>query len=262
MPRFRRYVRRSRRRGRGRGRRSFKRFARRIATAGTEPKRFVLDISTAQAVQGDGTSPTLNIRNIPSNLIQGDSEENFHGNAVWLKGIGIRFSAAANDPTEGFATYLVRYTLLFSRTNATAMTQTGANYISTTTDSVAPTQAQPFSNPRLFDVDTTPARFTSAGYYTRWDRTNVKILGTKLITVNPGGAGIGMRVHKMYFRINRPFQYVNPDSSPLTVAPNHGKFGSYYLVRQVFTPNGVATPGDNTDYGQFTDATVLYFKDP
>lgn len=260
MPRFRRFARRSRRRGRGR--RSFRRFANRIARAGTEPKKLELAEVNVGAIQGDGTTPVVNIRNLPSNLIQGDTESNFHGNSIWLKGVGIRASFSANDPTNNFSTYYVRYTLLFSRTNATGMLAGGADYDSTTTDNVGPVQASPFSNPRLFDINATPGRFTGTGYATLLDRTNIKVLSTKLIVVNNGGAGEGMKVRKMYFRINKPFQYQNPDNSALTVAPNHGRYGSYYLIRQVFTPAGVAGPGSALEYGSIDEVVSIYFRDP
>jgi len=260
MPSFRRSRRRFRRRSGGR--RSLRRFARRIARAGTEPKRFENGQFLTDIAQGDGTSPQVFIRNIPSNLEQGDADDNFHGNSVYLKGLGIRIAASTFDALANFSTVKIRYSLIFSRTNATNMLNDGAIYNSTTTDNTNPAQATPFANPRLFDINATPGRFVGTGLETFYDRTNLKVIASKMFTVNVGGAGAGLTSKKLYFKINKTHQFQNPDASALTAAPNHGRFGSYYLITQVFTPPGVATPGDDTVLGTLSDTWHLYFRDP
>lgn len=240
-----------------------RRFAKRIARAGTEPKHWENQQFTVDMVQGDGTTPIVHIRNLPSNLVQGDEEDQFHGNQVFLKGVGLRVAiSAANGDLAPFSDAYVRYTLLFSRTNASNMTGAGTQYLSTTTSTTNPTQVPPLANPRLWDSTTAPFMFTGVGYETFFDRTNVKVLATKLIKVNSGGAGNGMTLKKLYFRINKPFQFQNPDASPLTTAPNHGKYGSYYLITQVYVPLGVEDPGENTPIGFLSDNLHLYFRDP
>lgn len=240
-----------------------RRFAKRIARAGTEPKHWENQAFTVDLNQGDGTQPIVYIRNLPSNLVQGDEDDQFHGNQIFLKGLGIRMAAAAASAALApFANAYVRYTLLFSRTNASNMTGAGGEYNSTTTTNTNPTQVAPLANPRLFDSTTAPLMFTGVGYETFFDRTNIKVLKSKLIQINPGGAGNGMTLKKMYFKINKPFQYQNPDNSPLTTAPNHGKYGSYYLITQVFVPEGVQDPGQNVSLGTLSDNIHLYFRDP
>lgn len=259
MPRRSRRSRFSRRR-RGRG---MRRFARAIARAGSEPKHFESAAFIQTLNQGDTVAPLVHIRNVTSNLVQGDTEANFTGNQVFLKGLSVRVGASTFDDTlSNFSTVMVRYTLLFSRTNATGMTGAGATYGGTTTDNTNPAQATPFANPRLFDINATPGRFTSSGYETFWDTTNIKVKASKLIKINIGGAGNGLQLKKIYFRINKTFQFNNPDNSPLTATPNHGRFGSWYLVVQVFTPPGIADPTDGTSFGTITDNMRLYFRDP
>lgn len=259
MPRRRSFRRRPRR---GRGNRRLRRFAARIARAGTEPKYWETNAFLEPLTQGDGTTPIVHIRNLPSNLIQGDGEDQFHGNQIFLKGVGIRVQAATFTDLQNFSTVYVRYTLIFSRQNATNMLGSGASYSSTTTDNTNPAQATPFANPRLFDVNATPGRFTGTGYETFWDRTNVKVKASRLIKINNGGAGSGIQLTKIYFRINKYHQYNNPDNSALTTAPNHGRFGSWYLITQIFTPDAVANPGAGANLGDISDNVRLYFRDP
>ena len=115
MPRFRRRRGRFRRRG---GRRSFRRFARAITRAGSEPKKIELaSVLGSNLTQGDGTSRVLVILNLPSNLEQGDGESNFSGNSVWLKGVGVKFNASVAD-TPGFNKFYIRWTLFLLSDNS------------------------------------------------------------------------------------------------------------------------------------------------
>lgn len=241
--------------------RSFKRFAKAIARAGTEPKYDIIAQQLGDSLaQGDGTSRTLGIMNLTSNLIQGDENDQFQGNSVWLKGVGIKFNISPNaDP--GFGGLSVRWTLFFSRTNATNMLGSGAVYASTTTSSANPTQASPFANPRIFETVATPSMFVGDSYATHFDRTNIKVIKTKMFKINNGGSGINANCKKFFFPIHRIFHYQNPDNTTLTSAPNHGRFGSYYLIYEVFQEAGTANIS-NAVLGTMDWEVRLYFRDP
>lgn len=255
MPRFRRRSRRG-------GRRSFKRFARAITRAGSEPKKIELvsEVGTNLA-QGDGVSRVLGILNLPSNLVQGDTESDFSGNSVWLKGVGVKFNASI-PANPGFQKFFLRWTLFFSRSNAAGMTGTGALYANDTESDAGPIQVSPFVNPRIFDTtDADPAPYVGLSYATQFDRTNIKVLKSKVFPINAGGASNGMNLKKFFFPIKRVHQYQNPDNSAMTTTPNHGRFGSYYLIYQVFGPTGAANIA-NTVLGTMDWHVELYFRDP
>lgn len=226
-----------------------------------ESKNIIIDDGLGNnLVPGDGTSRTLVIQNLPSNLVQGTGESNFLGNSVVLKGVAVRFLASV-DATPGFNSFYLRYFLFRSRANASNMLGSGAVYTSATTDSTAPTNASPLANPRIFNENTTPGRFVGISYGTPFDRTNMKLLRSKLFKINAGGAGTGPTAHKFYWRIGKTHQFQNPEDAPLTVAPNHGKYGSYYLAYQVYSLAGT----DNisaTSVGLLDSRVTLHFIDP
>lgn len=257
MPRFRRSKRRFSRRRRG----GLKRFAKRIARIGSEPKKIEIVSNLANVLrQGDGTSREVVIMNLPSNLIQGTGEANFIGNHVWLKGVGIKFNATISVE---FSMFYIRWILFTSRANAIGMTGAGAVYNSTTDDDTQPAQTAntQFRNPRIFDsAAANPAPFVGISYATQLDRTNIHVIRTKTIQVNQGGSGSANRLVKFFMPIKRGFQFQNPDDSALTAAPNHGKYGSIYLAYQVFADAGAANIAV-TQLGIMDLNIDLYFRD-
>jgi len=239
------------------------RFAKRVATAGAEPKRFEVTTQLgANVTQGDGTSRVVQIMNLPSNLVQGTTEGTFTGNTVWLKGVSVRFNLSIPS-TPGFTALAIRWFLIKSRANAINMLGSGATYGNTTTDQTNPTQGPnaQFTNPRIFDVAGSVASFVGESYATQFDRTNTRVIKTKTYRINAGGAGQAPSLHKFFFRIGRTHQYSNPDALPLTVAPNHGKYGSYYLCYQIFGQTGTANIS-STVVGTMDYKVELYFRDP
>jgi len=255
MPRFRKSRRRFGRRRRGPAKR-----ARRIVRMGQQMRKLeIVEISGAQLVNGDGTSRVLSIHNIPSNLVQGDAENQFTGNTVWLKSVFVNTSISVT--TSSFHAFYVVFTLLFSKSNATGMTGTGATFLSTTTDSTNPAQATEFRNPRIFAYNTVPSPFVGATMTSAFDNTKCRVISRKKIKVNPGGCSDGLTHKSFSMRIGRYFTFQNPDDSPLTTAPNHGKNGSYYLIIQTFGPNAGVTGNESPDVVGLMDKTIrLYFK--
>jgi len=238
-----------------------KRFARRVRSVilkSAEPKR--MNIVTSDGItlaDGDGTSRVILVQNIPSNLIQGIERDQFIGDQVYLKGVAIH-GQIANDTTNwAYGSFTVRWTLLFHRINAAGMTGSGVLYGNTTTDAAVPTQVPPFSNPAFFDA-TSAIRFTGDGYVENFDTTNTKVIGVKTVVVNPGGSASAVKHFKHFFPIRSKFQYIDPLETGLTSAPNHGKYGSYYLIRQVISKvNSVSS----TVVGSMDIRIQLYFKD-
>lgn len=260
MPRFRRSRRKSGRRRRGG--RGFARLAHRIVQAGSQPKKLVLyDNVGDNLVSGDATSRSLVIMNPPSNLIQGDTKNNFQGDTVFLKALSIRFAASVTS-SPGFVSFYIRWTMFRSRSNAQNMLGSGNVYASGTTDTAVPVQVSPLANPRIFDDSTTvPSKFVGRSFATPFDTTNVRIMKTKTFKINAGGAGQGPTVKKFMFRINKTHRYLDPFEAPLTTAPNHGKYGSVYLMYQVFALTG---PGNiaSTVVGTMDSRVTLHFRDP
>lgn len=255
MPRFRRSRRRFGRRRRGPAKR-----ARRIVRMGQQMRRNeIVEVTGVALRNGDGTTRELAIHNIPSNLIQGDSEDQFSGNTVWLKGVSVNMAVSVD--TASFHSFYVVFTLFFSRANAVGMTGGGATFNSTTTDTVQPAQPTEFRNPRLWAYTTLPLAFVGGTMASAVDTTKVKVIARKKIKINPGGCSDGLTHKSFFMRINRYFTFQNPDDTPLTVAPNHGKYGSYYLTIQTFGPLATAAGNSSTTVVGNMDKTIrLYFK--
>lgn len=179
---------------------------------------------------------------------------------MYLKGLGI--AGSISIPNASFHSFYVRFTLFHSRQNATGMTGLGAQYNSTTTDSVQPAQAGQFRNPRIFAFTTGAEAWVGGTMASLFDTTSISHIKSKIVKVNPGGASECLTRFKFYFKINRKFEFYNPDDSPLTVIPNHGKYGSWYLISQVFGPlNGTAGNQSNTVVGTIDKRIVLYWRD-
>lgn len=249
MPRS--FVRRKRLRTR-RGRRFIarkKRFARRVKSVilrTTEPKKLVISSGDGVSlIEGDGTTRIVQVQNIPSNMAQGVEKDMFIGDQVYIKGIGLTGQASIDIGNGGFQGFYIRWLLLWSRSNASGMTGSGAQYNSTTTAAVQPAQTTPLANPVFFEA-TGNLQFTGDGFQTHVDTTNCKVIGVYTVYVNPGGNGKGIQKLKHMFKVNSRYQFLDPTETSLATPPNYGKYGSYYLVRQVIASansNSVAVQG-------------------
>lgn len=263
MRRFRRRRFRRRRRNVGGFARVSKRFVRRIRRAelrNAETKKLDIFTGTASFTNGDGIQSVVVIQNIPSNLTQGVQSDQFIGNKVFLRGVRImgQFSCTGAGTANSDVGYLVRYTLVWSRFNAANMTGAGGVYNSTTTALVQPAQVAPLSNPPLFET-TGNVSWTGLFNVYPFDRTNVKVIKSVTIRVNFGGSDTAIKKINLWFPINKNFQFGDPLEGDLSTAPNHGKYGSFYLVRQ--TKGLLSTDLSTTEYGTGEYRTVLYFKD-
>lgn len=238
-----------------------KRFARRVRSVilrTTEPKRS--NIVTSDGItlaEGDGVSRVVLVQNIPSNLIQGIERDQFIGDQVYLKGLGIHGQINNSTANYQYGGFYVRWTLVFSRANTTGLAGGGAIFGNTTTAAANPTQVPPFYNPSFFDA-TSSIQFTGDGFVENFDTTNCKVIGVYQVYVNPGGNSIACKKIKHFFKIKSKFQFIDPNETGLTTIPNHGKYGTYYLVRQVIAnANSVSA----TVLGTMDIRMQLYFKD-
>ncbi|UDN67451.1 capsid protein [robinz virus RP_258] len=249
MPRFRRRTRRSRRRG------GFTRRVKRIILRSHEPKKYQTAISDTLR-EGNATSREISIINLPSLLTQGVQDDQFIGNAVWLKGIKMIGTVNLVPANAAYAHIDLRYTLYRSRINA-ALGASGSLYSSTTTTSTNPAQTSPAANVPVF-ANTSAQQFYGDGYTQEFDTTTGKVISSKTLRINPGGASASVARIKMWFPIGKKHQYIDPVETDLSSAPNHGKWGSYYIVGQcIATAAGIAS----TTLVNATILHTLYFKD-
>jgi len=244
-------------------RRSLKRrFAKRVRAVilrTNEPKtKKVFSTDGTALADGDGTSRTVLVLAPLQNLIQGTHDDNFIGDSIWCKGFAIRGQISSANT---FQQFYVRWTLVWSRLQNN-FSGTGASYLSTTTSSANPTAAVPLANPPLFDTaGANPLPFTGDGFVIPFDtRNNLKVLASKTILVNSSGNNIGIKKFKIFFRINSKFQYIDSgEDLGLGSAPNYGKYGNYYIVRQVVS---LANNVSSTTVGTMDYQLDVYFKDP
>lgn len=238
-----------------------KRFARRVKSVilrTTEPKKIDITVSDGiSLVEGDGTTRVITVQNLPSNLTQGVQKDQFIGDSIYLKGVAIRGQASIDIGNGGFQGFYIRWALIWSRANASSMTGGGAIYNSTTTAAVQPAQTIPQYNPTFFEA-TGVTGFTGDGFMEQFDTTNCKVIGIYTKYVNPGGNGKGIQKIKHFFPIRTRYQFQDPNEGDLSTAPNYGKYGSYYLIRQV-----IASANSNATavQGALDLKVTLHFKD-
>lgn len=246
---------------------SFKRRVKRIIRRTAEPKKVYVTLGTSQVFrEGDGTARCCYILNPPSLLAQGSQANQFLGRDVFVKGISFRGQVCLSGETTNYAGCLVRITLFHSRENSgSAMVgPTFVEYNSTTTFNTNPTETSPNSNPKPFAI-TGGTGFTGLGFVIPFDRSNIKVLASRVIVVNPGAdnqAGSGLisipTPFKFFFRINRNMHVIDPDNS---VASGQLGFknGSYYLfVQAISNTNDTSTnPAVECDF-----QIATHYSDP
>lgn len=248
-------------------RRSFTKRVRRVIRRTAEPKKVYVTLGTSQTFnEGDGTSRVCYILNPCSLLAQGNQANQFIGRDVFVKGISFRGQMCLSGETTAYAGCLVRITVFHSRENSgSAMVgPTFVQYNSTTTFNTNPTQTSPNSNPKPFAI-TGGTGFTGLGWVIPFDRSNVKVIASRTIVVNPGAdnqAGSGITSiptpFKFFFRINRNMHMIDPDNS-VTSGQLGFKNGAYYVIVQAIsnTNDTTATPAVECDYQM-----ALHYSDP
>lgn len=226
-----------------------------IANADTK-KITVSSLLAANVLSGDATTRVATLFTPFTNLVQGTGVINFSGRSI--NPIGLQIRGAASTAAGG--DYILRWTLFWSRSQAAY--PGGTVYGSTTRSNAGPAQVPPFANPRIFDsvLIAASSPFVGDSFATQFDNTNVKILQTKTIRINPGGANTVVRPFKFFLRFkHNKLTFNDPAEQSLTVAPNFPMTGNYYLMRQAF-PIGVANIS-STPLGVLDENIALYWKD-
>lgn len=226
-----------------------------IANADTK-KITVSSLLAANVLSGDATTRVATLFTPFTSLVQGTGVINFSGRSINPSGIQIRGAAS----TAAGGDYILRWTLFWSRSQAAY--PGGTVYGSTTRSNAGPAQVPPFANPRIWDsvLIAASSPFVGDSFATQFDPTNVTVLKTKVIRVNPGGANTVVKPFKFFMRFkpNR-LTFNDPAEQSLTVAPNFPKTGNYYLMRQAF-PIGVANISSAV-LGVLDESITLYWKD-
>jgi len=212
--------------------------------------------------QGDGTGRQLIIWSPLTNLTQGDGVGDFNGRSIHPRGIQLKGSFGV--PTGGAQEYTdvyARWTLFWSRSQADYGVG-GTVLTSSTTAAAAPVQVPPFANPRIFDAITfVYSPYVGDTFGSQFDTTNIKVLATKTIHINPGATLNGVKLFKIFMRFpKRRLTWNDPGEQGLTTAPNFPLNGNYYLILQVFGPPGTGNVSATTIAIMDLEAHV-YWKD-
>lgn len=226
-----------------------------VANADTK-KITVSSLLAANVLSGDATTRVLTIFSPFTSLVQGTGVINFSGRSI--NPIGIQVRGAASTAAGG--DYILRWTLFWSRSQAAY--PGGVVYGSTTRANAGPAQVPPFANPRIFDsvLIAASSPYVGDSFATQFDNTNIKVLKTKTIRINPGGANTVVRPFKFFLRFDRRrLTFNDPAEQSLTVAPNFPMSGNYYLIRQAF-PIGTANIA-SAALGVLDENIELYWKD-
>jgi len=217
-------------------------------------------VSTGDGIvlqEGNGTSRNVYILSPLTSIIQGTRDDNFIGDSIWVKGVALRGQISSVNP---YTQFHVRFTLIWSRLQ-NDYSSSFVRYDNTTTSSANPTALAPLSNIPLFDSTGLP--FVGDGYVIPFDtHNNIKVLGSKTIHVDAHGGptSVAFKKFKIWFPIKKRFQYIDVgEDSSLGSAPNYGKYGNYYIIRQTIA---LANSVSSTQVGTMDQQVDVYFKDP
>lgn len=267
MPRARRskYGRRGRKRRFRRRRRvrySLAKRVKRIIFKHNEPKRTVVnELGDSNLVPGDLSTRIVTVYGITQFLTQGVQDDQFIGNQVRLRGLAVRGQIECQQAT-GFQNFYVVLTLIKTRQTSVVTQNTGNTYGNTTTASANPAQTAPHSNLHLFQ-DSAALQFVGSGFQTPFDTSNLKILGQKVLNINSGGGENSIQGFKFYWNLrNMLFTFQDPVHGDLSAGPNHGKYGSIFLIRQVIAGANLDDAAQNTSLGEMDAEMRLFFRDP
>jgi len=251
------------RRRRSKYRRRKSRFVRAVAraeVANSSKKKFTYAAQVGEnLVQGDGTSRTLVIQTPVSNLVQGTGKVNFIEDTISNVYVRVRAIITTDTTNYQYGQLFIRWVVFWSPQRASYLT-TGQVFGNTTRSNAGPTQTSPLANPNIFDITTNSNPFVGSSFATPFDTTNIRIIATKVISVNPGGAANGVRIVKFKLPIAKKVRYQDTQESPLTSTPNFPRNGNYYLMYQTFGPAGTANVA-NTILGQMDTYYTLYFSE-
>ena len=261
MPRRRSFGKRRFRRSKYRKRPSrFARAVRRAEVTNSSKKKFSYAAQVGEnLVQGDGTSRTLVIQTPVSNIVQGTGKVNFIEDTISNVYVRVRAIISLDTTNAEFDSLWVRWTVFWSPERASYLS-TGQVFGNTTRSNAGPTQTSPLANPRIFDITTNSNPFVGSSFATPFDTTNIKIIATKLVHVNPGGAAHGPRVLKFKLPIAKKIRFQDTQESALTSTPNFPRNGNYYIMYQTFGPCGTANVASTT-LAQMDSYYTLYFSD-
>nr|QJB18695.1 MAG: capsid protein [Genomoviridae sp.] len=237
--------------------RRFAKRVRQVILRNNEPKqKRIITGDGTTLFEGDGTFRTIQVFAPLQNLVQGTKKDQFVGDEIWVKGFGIHGQISNAITSDSFR---VRWTLVWHRLQNN-FTGVGVQYNSTTTDTTNPTATAPLSNPAFFDVNSA-LKFTGDGYVERFDSDNqLKVLASKDIVVNPGGNTTALKKFKFFFPVRAKYHYQDSgEDLALTTAPNYGKWGGYYIVRQVIA---LANSVNVQVVGTMDYQVIAYFRDP
>jgi len=262
----RRFKRRPRRFRRRRG--SFKRAVRRVILKTAEPKKYDDAIVNAYQIrEGDGTSRVSNVVCPMFGLGQGVEDDQFLGNKYWLKGYSIRGQVGTSGEVTTRQGAIIRISLVWSREQNPGVLFAGwTEFTSATTSTANPTATSPNVNPRFFESATATLAFVGNGFVLPFDTTNVRVLASRNIVVNPGvenQAGSGVIAlptpFKFYFPINKWVQIRDPDETDLSNVALTYKYGVYYLVMQA-----ISNTNDITDQtiAEMDYKLTMHYRDP
>jgi len=245
------------------GRRSFAKRVRRVILRTAEPRRRVnaQEFNLALA-EGDGTTRIIHVQSPLSDLLQGDEDDRFDGNKVWIKGMALRGTFSMDLTTPPATSALVRLTLLWSKDQGDGFNSTFEPFGNTTTAITNPTQVPPNVNPRFFMDTSVP--FVGAGMVAPFDTTRHKVIRSFMIPVNPGGDVVDGDLSmptpfNIYVPIRRNMQIEDALQGPIDTVPTRYKNGTYWWVMQV-----IASPlGTSSDtVVNMSYEHIIYFRDP
>ena len=244
-------------------RRAFRRAVKRVVLKTAEPQKIVAANFSQGFAEEDAAGPLAYVACPPSVLVQGDQDDQFTGNKVWIKGMLLRGHIFINQTTPGITAAMVIVTAVFTKEQGTGFQGGFIPFSSTTTSSTNPAQTAPDVNPRFFDAAGSSA-FTGNKFDITFDSTNVKVLRQWKIPINfagdvEGTLGAMPTLIKLYCPINRMVQIEDAGQQGMTTGTRRFKHGSWYYVLKVIT--GVAGGlNDTAVSGDFS--TQVFIRDP
>jgi len=199
-----------------------------------DTKQIDFNLLSNSLAPGDLTSPILLLRSPFQAVAQGSGPMNYGQSRVFLRGISLKGTIMAIDPTN----VIVR--LVFFRVrdqfdttaNGTVLTNAGVTYGSTTTGVTNPTQTVPFSNIPFFDEGAQP--YVGTSIVTPFNTDDVKILKIFKWNLNTSGqeATHPLRVFNLWLSINKFWRIreVEEVADLPATSPQDGNYGYFWQV--------------------------------
>lgn len=224
-----------------------------------DTKQIDFNLHEFSLAPGDATGTSLLVKAPYQAVAQGSGPMNYGQSKVFLRGIKIKATIMAIDPTNCIVELIFgRVKDQFDTTvNGTVLTNVGVTYNSTTTGVTNPTQTIPFSNIPFYDEGAAP--FNGTSIITPINTDVVTVLKRRRWNFNTAGqeATHPLKIVNMWLPINK-FWRINEVEEVADLPATSAQDGNYFYTWRVF---GGEDETSSTALAQIKEDTTAFWKE-